>query len=535
MKVVIFPSLVALKLNDRISLQKTDLALLKDFFAVLFVMLATVFAPPFIRMLGSRAWIHLGVTEGEWSILMAARGLVFIIFILIFGVVGDLFGRRRVFLLAVIAYILCIPVLMLNYRFSLPFFITFILWAILGVAIRTLGITLIILRFRGRNRVWAIAICSILLGLGFLLSPLLAQTASEWLGFNAQFIAPLLMVIAGFVMALKYIQESRADLDFWWLDAVAMAIWTFGLCLVIFAAVLSGSLGWTNPLVLFGLGIGALLLILMNWFSTHPISEKWRFKLRYGSQSGIAIFTGVILYLTLYAVTVQVFNFMSRVQNFPVVLSGIALAPIFIGALISLGVVRKVARWTASQAMTVGLVIMAIPALMLSLLQPDISYWVLMPNLLLLGFGFILSNSPRLLLLADSMPRSLAATAQSIGDATAHIGGALAYSFMITLLEGFGMRAYLQTLEAFGLSELQIAIRLTTLSRASDEISIVMPAEEQVEILQQIDYWIVQAYTIGLSRAMLVLALVCLFSAAIIYVGLKKSKRVEELEAENRS
>jgi hypothetical protein len=121
-----------------------------------------------------------------------------------------------------------------------------------------------------------------------------------------------------------------------------------------------------------------------------------------------------------------------------------------------------------------------------------------------------------MLLLSASVPSSLAATVQAIGDATAHLGSAPAYSFMITLLEGFGTRSYIQTRESFGLSQQQIAFRLSTIARASEEFSIVAPGEEQAEILQQIDFWIVQAYTTGLAQAMLVLAAVCLFSAAIV-------------------
>jgi hypothetical protein len=128
------------------------------------------------------------------------------------------------------------------------------------------------------------------------------------------------------------------------------------------------------------------------------------------------------------------------------------------------------------------------------------------------------------------VPSSLAATVQSIGSATAHLGSALAYSFMMTLLEGFGMRAYVQTLESFGFTDLQISIRLTALARASEDISVLAPTEEQTELLQQIDFWIVQAYTTGLSRAMLVLAAVCLISAAIVYVGLRKNKKSAESE-----
>ena len=238
-----------------------------------------------------------------------------------------------------------------------------------------------------------------------------------------------------------------------------------------------------------------------------------------------------VLYLALFAITVQVFNFMNRVQNINSIISGIALAPVLVGALISIQLARFTGRWKIGQALAAGLVLTGIPALILSLVRLDISYWPLLACLILLGAGFIFGNSARLLLLSAAVPRSLTATAQSIGSATAHLGSALAYSFMMTLLEGFGMRAYVQTLETFGFSELQIFIRLTTLARASEDISILAPVEEQAKILQQIDYWIVHAYITGLSRAMLVLGLVCLFSAAVVYIGLRNYNRYYGLES----
>jgi MFS family permease len=513
-------------------IKKTGLSAYKDFLAIVVVMLATVFAPPFIRMLGSRAWIGLGITEGQWSIYQALRGLFFILFILAAGVLGDLFGRRRVLLLTLASFIFCVPILIFSSPVSSPFVVTYTLWAILGAMIRTLALTFVILKFEGSERIIALVIYSILSGAGFLLSPLLASTLKQSMSFNAVFIVPVLLAVIGFALAKKYISESRTSIDFWRMDAIALAVWTFGLCLMIFAGVLSGALGWTNPLVLAGLVIGGALMLIVNWLSDQPLPDKWRFKLRYDRQLGVAIYSGVILYLVFYAISVQVFNFLSRVQNISAIISGIALAPILFGAILSVQLARSTNRLEMRQAISAGLVLMGIPALVLSLLQPDMSYWVLLPCLILLGFGFILANSPRLLLLAASVPRNLAATVQSIGDATAHIGSALAYSFMMTLLEGFGMRAYVQTLESYGFTEQQIAIRLSTLARASEEISVVVPAEEQAQFLQRIDFLIVQSYTTGLSRAMLVLAIVCLFSAAVVYIALRKTKNLSNANSD---
>ena len=113
----------------------------KDFIAIIVVVLTTDFAPPVLRIFGSKAWTHLGISEGQWTILQASRGLIFIIFVLAAGVFGDFFGRRRVFLLTMAGFICCITILAFSPLFSLPFVITYTLWAIFGVMIKTLAIT----------------------------------------------------------------------------------------------------------------------------------------------------------------------------------------------------------------------------------------------------------------------------------------------------------------------------------------------------------------------------------------------------------
>ncbi len=173
---------------------------------------------------------------------------------------------------------------------------TYVLWAVLGAMIRTLGLTFVILKFEERQSVIALVIYSILSGAGFLLSPLFASALKHLRAFNAVFIAPVVLAVIGFGLVKKYLPESRASIDFWRLDAIALAIWTFGLCLVIFAGVLSGGLGWTHPLVLASLGIGSALLLTMSWLSGQSLPEKWHFKLRYDRPLGIAIFAGVVLY-----------------------------------------------------------------------------------------------------------------------------------------------------------------------------------------------------------------------------------------------
>lgn len=498
----------------------------KALLALVAVTLSTDVFPPFMRMLGPQRYTILGVSEEEWSVYVASRGLIFILFVLGAGVLGDLLGRRRTLLLVLAAFIFGTLFLIFRSPVMASYLIVYTLLSILVVMINILAVTLIILSYAGRAQVMALVVYSVFSGIGFLLAPILTRAVGAQVGVNEVFVVPLLLAVLGFYLTHRNVPEYLSQPRVRRQDAVALAVWTAALCLLLFAGVLSGSLGWTNPLVLAGAALGGLILLVLYWLRGLRLPRSLRFTLVNGRELSVAIFAGVVLYLAFYAVIVQMFNFLSRVMQYNLAIASLAMAPVLVGALVQN---TTFSRWTkrlgARQAMSGGLVVVAVPALVLSLLDRNVSYWILLPGMLLLGFGFILCNSPRLLLLSASAPKNLAATVQSIGGATANLGGALAYSFMMTLVVGFGLNAYVQTLESYGLSQAFITSRLFRLAEFGEQISVVVPAEDQTASLLEIDYWLGQAYITGLSRAMLVLGIVCLFSAAVIYIGLRDSKQ----------
>lgn len=490
--------------------------------ALLVVTLSTDIFPPFMRLLGSQRYEFLGISEEQWSIYVASRGLVFILFILLAGVLGDIHGRRRMLLWTLTAFIVGMLWLTFLSPLTVSYLLIYTLLAILVVMINILTVTLVILSYEGRSQLFAVAVYSIISGAGFLLAPILTRAIGHYFGANVVFILPVLLAVFGARLIIKNVPERFTEGRLRRQDVIVLAVWTAGLCLMIYAGVLSGNLGWSHPLVWGGLALGGLMLLSVTWLRGQRLPGKYRIKMVHGRELSMAIFAGVVLYLAFFAIVVQIFNYLNKVLQYNLVIAGLAMTPILIGALVQNS---KVIRWTSQlgvrQAMSLGLVLVAVPALVLSMLNTPISHWILLSGLLLVGFGFILCNSQRLLLLDSSVPRKLAATAQSIGSATANLGGALAYSFMMTLVIGFAVRAYVQTLEEFGLSQEFITSRLFRLAEFGEQISVLSTAEENIDLLREIDYWLVQAYITGLSRAMLVLGIVCLLSAAIVYVGLR--------------
>ena len=134
---------------------------------------------------------------------------------------------------------------------------------------------------------------------------------------------------------------------------------------------------------------------------------------------------------------------------------------------------------------------------------------------------------PRLVLLFKSVPSDLIATVQSIGSATAQMGSALAYTFMMTLLERFTNNAYVKMLGSSGLSNETIAERITQLVTASESLPLAISQHQRVQLLQNVEPLLKEAYVTGISQTMLALAGVCVIGAAFVHFGLRDNKALD--------
>ena len=494
-------------------------------FAVIIVMLSGVLSPPILRILGSNVWETLGLTEGGWSVFTALRGLFFIIFVLGAGVAGDFWGRRRILLFTQWVFIALSFLIVLLPLGNLTLLI-YILLGIFGTMVRTLTITMVILIFEQKTRLLGVMIYSAFSGMAYLLSPLISESLLKSVGEKMLFILPALLGILGIWLVVKKIPESHSLLKGGHRDVVALALFAFSICVFIFSVILARSLGWASPIVWGGFVFGAGLFWGLRKLEKLSQTKTWAFKLYVERQLAIAIFSGVVLNISLFAIVTQIYNFLRRVQDYTLFASILALTPLLAGTFF-LGTFTKriLTRLKMREALALSLLVVALPALGLYFLDTNLPYWVIALYLFVLGFGYILGNSPYLVLLSSSVPLDLVATVQAIGSSTSRLGAALAYSFILTLIEGFGVNAYTNMLEKTGLSAAEVTERMMHFISASEELALAMPEKTQKEILYGLDYFFKKAYIMGISQAMLTLAGICVFSAVLVYFGLKIKKK----------
>jgi len=443
------------------------------------------------------------------------------------GILGDFWGRRRVLLLVLFGFIACILASMIFPTGAISLALQTAL-SILGIMVRTLTLVMVILILDGRERLLGIVLYSALSGATFFLTPIILKGLLENTDIKTLFVLPLILALVGFWMVTKIIPESQTSLDINRLSVVALALWAFGICVLIFSAVMIGSIGWAHPILVIGLALGGGILIVLFWLKRISKSKSWKFTLYHQRQLSIVILAGVVINIALYAILVQMYNFFTNVQDLSMLNTVLALAPILIGVFfLSLLATRLMIRFGMSRSLLIGLLVLAIPALGLSILKTDLSYWVIMPFFILLGFGFILGNTPRLVLLFKSVPSDLIATVQSIGSATAQMGSALAYTLMMTLLERFTKNAYVKMLDSSGLSIEAVTERITKLVTASESLPLTISQHQRVQLLQNVEPLLKDAYVIGISQSMLALAGVCVIGAVFVHFGLRDNNALD--------
>jgi EmrB/QacA subfamily drug resistance transporter len=376
--------------------------------------------------------LHLSTAGLEW--VVSGYILVFASLLLAGGRLGDLFGRRRLFLLGLAIF--TGASLVAGLAGNVDVLVASRAVQGLGAALVT-PTTLAIISSSypdPRERTAAVGVWSAVGALALAVGPLLGGMLSEHASWGWIFFINVPVGIATMALAAWAIGNDEPAARRERIDLPGLLLSAGGLFALTYALIEGHDKGWTSQLILGSFAISALAIvafIAVERATDEPMVDVALFTER--------VFTGGIVAVVmwgfgLFGIYFFTSLYLQNVLGFSPTVSGTAFVPMAllmaVGAVLSERISHAIG---AHRSVTLAMALMAIGIGSVSLLGKDSSYLALMPSFALIGIGGGLSV-PLTAMVLGAMPGEQAGVASGIFNAAREVAGLLGITVIGAIL-----------------------------------------------------------------------------------------------------
>ena len=358
------------------------------------------------------------------------------------GRMGDLFGRKRMFMLGAILFAIGSFIASISHNIPVLLLGESIIEGIGAALMMPATASLLVAKYRGHDRAIAFGIWGGIAAAASAIGPIVGgflTTHYSWRwGFRINIFVVALLLLGSLII------EDTEELRGKSIDWVGVLLSAAGLFLIVFGIIESSTYGWFTArkpfpladlgglsIVPFAIVAGALVLALFAWWELRvernggtPIVSMRLFQNRQFVSGALII--GVLM-LGMNGIVFSLPVFLQSVKNLDAFHTGLALLPMSIMLLIvSPAAATLTKRISPKHLVQAGLALDVVALFVLrAMLTPDMDLRMLIPGLVLYGTGqgMVMSQINNLML--SAVPVREAGEASGVGNTFRQVGSAL--------------------------------------------------------------------------------------------------------------
>jgi EmrB/QacA subfamily drug resistance transporter len=502
----------------------------------MFVLAATILGSSMVFIDGTVVNIALPVVQAElhgtaidmqW--VVNAYTLFLAALMLVGGSLGDLYGRKLVFLIGTAIFTLAS--VWCGFTSDVHQLILARGVQGMGSALLTPGsLALISATFDKKQRGAAIGSWSAFTTITTAAGPALGGLIVQYLSWRWIFFINVPLAIAVVAITLIGVPESREDMAVRRLDVGGATLATLGLGALTIGLVDAGTMGWGSGSVIALLvgGVVALVaFIAVEARAPEPMMPLELFRSRTFSAVNLATF---LLYGALGAVLYLVPFDLIQIQHYTPTAAGLSIAP-FVVLMVPL------ARWTGGMIsrygpkvfMLIGPAITACGFALYALPGVGGSYWTtFFPAIAVVGLGMGLTVVPLTTAVLESVPAQHVGIASAINNAVSRSASLFAVAAISVVMLGVFSAQLERSIASLAAPQVSAHVAGEMLAQSDKLADAQVPSDAPAPQHNELAGAVVSSYIAAFRLAMLVAALLALASVVITALMLPRGRLMKE-------
>lgn len=384
----------------------------------------------------------LGASLADQQWVVEAYLLALVSLLLVGGSLGDQFGRRRMFMLGLVAFAFTSVVCALAPNTEV-LIAGRALQGFAGALLVPGSLAILAATFEGIDRGRAIGTWTAWSGIATVLGPAGGGALVEAISWRAIFWINIPLIVLTLLLAWEAVEESsdpQADRRIDWLGIAMSAA---GLGGPVYALIQQPTHGWGDPMVFVPLIGGVILFtVFLFWESrtSHPVLDLTLFRIR---NFAITNLETLIVYAGLIGAFFFITLFLQQTAGYSPIEAGLATTPTSVLLFVLSPRFGKIASGTGPRLpMAIGPVVAGLGLLLLLGVGADSDYLTeVFPAVLIFGLGLSATVAPLTATALNSVEERHAGVASGINNGVSRVAGLLAIAVLGALISGqFGSK-----------------------------------------------------------------------------------------------